>query len=613
MASGIGTGRGGTEGGAVATVAGARAAMAGLIAAIPPFVIFWAFALAIVFVDLADGVLFLGDVDDRMRALEIRDLLADGAWFDRVLPVIAMPEAYVSPWSRLVDLPYIAIAKALAPLLGAEQGLAVAMAAWPPLMLAGFCAASVAVMRRVSGLALSPLHLAAAALAMTYALWEFVPGRIDHHNAQLALMMAMLAGFCVSGRRGGALAGIAAVLSVAVGLECLPFIAVAFGVCALAAVFGNEEARRQLSAAGLAMAVTAPLAGLALIGPQAMTGTECDAWSAPWIAATGLGGLVLAATGTRQFGERGPVGRVAVLGLGAGLLAGALALAFPACLAGPYAMIGPVEKAFWFDRVAQEESALSFITDRRYGLVAMLGLAGFVLVAALPRVVSSVRGGDQRAVMVWAVAATALALTLVKVRFVRFAPAFAALELPGLIAAFAAVPRRDEKIAAAIGAILPVIVAAGLFFATARRERVYDAVDFMTWDECEGADFSTLAQLAPGRIMAPPGLSFPIAEAQAGQPVSHPVAALSYHRASPGIRRVALAFTGNEAGARAAALAPFDYVAVCERRLPAELTGAPLYLALAAGRGWPGLVALGEPAERLPAVRFYRIDHAALR
>ena len=56
--------------------------------------------------DALDGVNFLGDIDDDLRAVQIRLLVEGGAWFDRTIPMIQMPEAYISPWSRLVDLPY---------------------------------------------------------------------------------------------------------------------------------------------------------------------------------------------------------------------------------------------------------------------------------------------------------------------------------------------------------------------------------------------------------------------------------------------------------------------------------------------------------------------------
>ena len=66
-----------------------------------------------IFIILADshaGGSFTQDIDDELRHVQIQDLLRDGEWFDPVIPLIEQPSPYVSPWSRLVDAPYIFIA-----------------------------------------------------------------------------------------------------------------------------------------------------------------------------------------------------------------------------------------------------------------------------------------------------------------------------------------------------------------------------------------------------------------------------------------------------------------------------------------------------------------------
>ncbi|MBW9115478.1 hypothetical protein JNB88_17685 [Rhizobium cauense] len=106
--------------------------------------------LAIVLFDLADGVLFFGDIDDQVRELQIRYLMSsDGRWFDLTLPFISMPEAYVSPWSRLIDLPYVAIATLFRPFMSVDQTISFSFLVWPPLMLAIFCLLGAATVRRL--------------------------------------------------------------------------------------------------------------------------------------------------------------------------------------------------------------------------------------------------------------------------------------------------------------------------------------------------------------------------------------------------------------------------------------------------------------------------------
>lgn len=43
------------------------------------------------------------DTDDILRAIQVRQLLEGKSWFDRTIAGIAMPEAYQSPWSQLID------------------------------------------------------------------------------------------------------------------------------------------------------------------------------------------------------------------------------------------------------------------------------------------------------------------------------------------------------------------------------------------------------------------------------------------------------------------------------------------------------------------------------
>ena len=58
---------------------------------------------------------------------------------------------------------------------------------------------------------------------------QFRPGRIDHHNVQIALCMVALAGAALGKARGAALAGFATGLGIAIGLEALIIFEVLIG------------------------------------------------------------------------------------------------------------------------------------------------------------------------------------------------------------------------------------------------------------------------------------------------------------------------------------------------------------------------------------------------
>src|SRR6185437_842826 len=75
------------------------------------------------------------DIDDLLKQVEIRNFLNTGAWFDRTIPGILQPEPFVSHWVRLVDLPYAAVAVALAPFAGKGAAFAAARYVVPLLLL----------------------------------------------------------------------------------------------------------------------------------------------------------------------------------------------------------------------------------------------------------------------------------------------------------------------------------------------------------------------------------------------------------------------------------------------------------------------------------------------
>src|ERR1700704_5482796 len=51
---------------------------------------------------------WLGDTDDAVRLVTVRELLGGAPWFDTTLPRIGAPQPPVSHWSRLIDLPLAA-------------------------------------------------------------------------------------------------------------------------------------------------------------------------------------------------------------------------------------------------------------------------------------------------------------------------------------------------------------------------------------------------------------------------------------------------------------------------------------------------------------------------
>src|SRR2546423_7070572 len=130
------------------------------------------------------------DTDDAMRLAQLRDWLGGQGWFDMNQPRVA--GGYESHWSRLIDA-------GLAGTLWvfdwfAEPAMAERLmrTAWPMLWLLPTMAGTAAIAWRIAGreAALIALLLAVAGLP---AFHQFRPGRIDHHNVQIALSVLAVA------------------------------------------------------------------------------------------------------------------------------------------------------------------------------------------------------------------------------------------------------------------------------------------------------------------------------------------------------------------------------------------------------------------------------------
>ncbi|MDH4413045.1 MAG: hypothetical protein QE484_07040 [Rhizobium sp.] len=574
------------------------------------FLVLVAVLLAVVVFDRLDGISFFGDIDDELRLIQIRHLLEVGGWYDLRLPMIQLPEVYQSPWSRLVDLPYVVIASALRPLLGLDGALQVATLVWPPVLLAGLALLAVRFVREITpGERLSRASFVLVGLLLILAAWEFSPGRIDHHNMQMLLMLLIMLGLVTKGGRGGWLVGTGATLSLIIGLECLPFVAVALALVAIGFILNAERSRQMLADTGLAMGLAALLAGLLFVGPEGLTETACDAFSAPFLSA--LCGYAACFWLLARFisDDTRWLSRLTVLALGGCAVTLALALLYPGCLSGPYHMIDPVSKTYWFDRIQQEQTILAFRQEGATGIamLAFLSVTSVIAIFACPLWRRETRQSFRH----WAAflfATSALLMTYGLIRYIRFPVALLPLYLPLTLAVWSdlASNKAGRFVSLLCVMAFPVLIGS-LYLAVPARTAQQDAVWLMSGDDCRDDDYAELRALAPGRILAPTGLGLALAR---NVPVGVSVGAIPFHRAAPGIRASFTVFAMDDKVQRQAALAPFNYVAVCHVPFEISAQDAPLYSALANNRGWPGLVPL--PVQGEGRLRLFRIDHERL-
>ena len=543
------------------------------------------------------------DIDDIARRLQIADLLRDGEWHDLKWPFLAMPEPYVSPWSRLVDLPYVLVTWLFQPALGQDAAFEIARFVVPLLWLIAYAWLAVRLIREILGEQPSLPQIGAAAVASLFAVIEFMPNRVDHHNVQIVLLLALCLGIVSKHRFAGILVGVASVLSIAVGLECAPYIALALaGVAIHAALAPNSTMVARLSLTGWSLLAFTLPAGLLLTG-WTLFQTQCDALSAPWASALIAAGVIAAGAPIiwKRLGLHSPTARLGVLVAGALVVLGVLWTAFPECHAGPYTMINETAHTYWISNVIQEKGpAGAFARGENLLVLIFMVLLALTLGAWMnPKTYRS------PVLILLLIATLGTLLTAWQMRNFKFPAALLPLFLPLFIERV----RENGGARRAIAVLLPpALLLASFALLIKPTGRALTLIDYMEGDACRDADLSSLETLPASRIMAPLGLSLTLAEYISDTGSPHKIAAMPFHRASPGIERVFQTFALTNPELRKQALAPYSYVAICT--LPetsADPSAALLYATLSSSKGWPGLVEVSPiTGSRL---RLLEIDH----
>ncbi|MET0371442.1 MAG: hypothetical protein ABW039_08710 [Sphingobium sp.] len=326
--------------------------------------------------------LVLGDTDDNIRYVQVKDWLAGQGWFDLSQHRFDPPHGGNIHWSRLVDLPIAGLMLLFGAFVdqGQADRMACAIAPLLPLLLLmlslGF------MVRRLSGAATRRWAWLLAALAPFAAPWTinmFAPMRVDHHGWQLALLATMLAGMIDSNRRrGGVIAGISTALSVAIGMEMIVYLAAGGALVALRWVFREGADRRMLPyALSLGGGISVMFAAFASNANRAYV---CDALSPIWLsifAAASAGMALLCLLPLRNWWQR----------LGAGLIVGGAVAVFawlnwPQCLSSAY-QIDPELQRLWLANIREAKPIMAQGQGVVVPLLAMPGAALLGLVWAL--------------------------------------------------------------------------------------------------------------------------------------------------------------------------------------------------------------------------------------
>ncbi len=344
----------------------------------------WAFGTIIIgLLSFRLSDLFAGGIpgiDDMMRLQQVRDLLSGQSWFVVDQSRLLTPEGGEMHWSRLPDLflaGFIFLAK---PVIGQSAAEALAMGIWPLILLAIALTLLVMIMRRL-GLNLIGQLAGLFFFASSAAIYNFWPGRIDHHGFVVVLVLVGLTAVLSKKMtaRSGIVLALAVTAALSIALEGLPYVA---GLIAIMGLFwivrGHREGVR-LATFGVALMLCASLF-FALDAPGiSARRMVCDAYGTSHWASLTFGGLLLSLLGI--FGGGLDTWQKRLL---AGAIAGGLTVALfvwinPACLGDPYAAVPETVRQTWLDRVDEAKPLTNLLQtepDRVIWVFGVLGTGG---------------------------------------------------------------------------------------------------------------------------------------------------------------------------------------------------------------------------------------------
>lgn len=321
--------------------------------------LFAAFAIALI---SRDAILSwkMGDPDDQMRILQVRDWVAGQSWWDITQYRMNAPAGGDMHWSRLVDVPLAFFIMLLTPFVGqaiAEQ----VSASIVPLLTLGVALWFYALgARRLFGAAVA---VVATALVITIVPFttQMLPMRIDHHGWQIVCFAsAMWALFDRQAKIWSAIVlGLSCALWIEISLEGLPFAALMLGLSALGWVFPQlglaSDSRRLQFPVALASTAIGTVAFFSIT--ESWTSPNfCDALSPVHIGAlSAMAAVVVAAALLEKKAAIFAMVYFRLTACATAAVGGAavlLSLA-PQCAGDAFAGLDPLVREYWFSRVPE--------------------------------------------------------------------------------------------------------------------------------------------------------------------------------------------------------------------------------------------------------------------
>jgi hypothetical protein len=469
--------------------------------------------IAILILKLPQAKDYVGpDNDDGMRLVEVRDLLGGQSWFDLMQYRLGI-DGTLMHWSRLIDLPIASLIKFFGMFFVAERAEAIALAIWPlsliiPLMLAMAIAG-----RRIGGAFAMHISLCMTSLTVMTS-GRFLPGAIDHHNVQQALVATMVAMLLDPKYRAGSLAvaGFCAAVAMAIGAETAPAVASICVVVAIAWAWHGEPYAAAAKAFGLAFSLFISLFFFGTVPPRLYSAVTCDNLSLGFYSLSAIGGglLFVAAFFASQLSRRARFAALAAVGVGVGISALLIA---PACLHNPLNDLDPMLVELWLNGISEAQSFFALGHNDPYALGAFYAAGAFAIGTCIFRILQRDRI-EIHQILLFLIAVN-WSIALVQVRGAPFSNLLSILPLALLIIDMRRVSNADrENVAAALCFILVVLASVPAVWAIgadliampqndqARRQEVTEADEKAALCKSPEA-VAPLRNLPAGMVVAP--------------------------------------------------------------------------------------------------------------
>jgi hypothetical protein len=471
-----------------------------------------------------------GDNDSLLRLVQVRDLIGGQGWYDLHQYRMGPEGGFVMHWSRVVDAPIAAIILFVSAMTASMAvGETAALVAWP-LILMGLAMAFLLRIARTLGGGWATLPILTIGGAALYFIGVFAPATIDHHNVQLMLTLAAIAALATGqGFASGLVAGAASALMLTVGMETVPYVAVAGLTAAIGFLVGGERDAAKACGFGAGFSALGLAAFVGTVPANAWLVAQCDSYSIPQFTVALVAGAGLALVSSigllrQTFARR--LLALAVLGV---VVATIVILFFPQCLAAPYADLDPRLKKFWLDSIAEAQPLWSIVVHDPASTVSyyVTPVIGLIVLGLRMRATGLTRAG----VIVMAFLATAFAVSIWQVRGGMFSIPLAAIPLAGWVGDWRCRVAAGSGKLTTLKMVLAWIVSLNLVWAVAA-SAVAAALESNTSDaknskgSCEAsADFAALATMPATTVLAISNIGAPILAY-----THHRVLAGPYHR-----------------------------------------------------------------------------------